>query len=162
MKDISHNRSLTGRPGVGALPFKCTLGTVRTAPLGYCTSCLELGKTLCVRASVPEGRRIVAQGAAERRQPRSGTLGIQKNRPKPRRGGGKHAGSRNRGDLPSPFQGYPCLVVNPGFSAGPPSRATPWATIRRTPPGAKWSGWPCRVSRQNLARSSHQSLTHYL
>lgn len=158
MKDISHNRSLTGRPGVGALPFKCTLGTVRTAPLGYCTSCLELGKTLCVRASVPEGRRIVAQGAAERRQPRSGTLGIQKDRPKPRRGGGKARWIEEQRRRSVALTGLiPCLVVNPGFRC-----ATPWATIRRPLPGAKWSGWPCRVSRQNLARSSHQSLTHYL
>jgi len=48
--------------------------------LARLVSVAKLENALGVRVPVPEGRRIVAQGEAERRQPRSGTLGIQKNR----------------------------------------------------------------------------------
>jgi hypothetical protein len=70
---------------------------------------------------------MLAQGEAERRQPRNGTLGIQRNDSSPGGAAENRAGSGNPTEIPPPFQGgFRVLLVNPGFRY-----AARWATIHR-------------------------------
>ena len=99
--------------------------------------CRETRKGAAGAVPVPEGRRIVAQGGAERPQPRSGTLGIQKNRPKPRKG--------RRKTLLDQGSQRPSLAL-PGLN--PMSCRGPRVSLRCTlgynpppPPGAETHVW---------------------
>ena len=106
----------------------------------WLASVAKLRKALRVRVPVPEGRRIIAQGEAERLQRVAEPWESRRIDPSPGWGGGKtSARSGNRAELLPPFQGwFRVLLVNPGFRC-----AAPWATLYG-PYRAKGLS-PCRV-----------------
>ena len=80
---------------------------------------------------------MLAQGAAERRRPRSGTLGTSRIDPSP---GGAVETLAGTGIAPAfrrPSRADPILASRPRVSRGTTGRAAPWATIPRPLQGLK-------------------------